>query len=162
MQLLFQDGFEVLTEPTDSYQPIAGMHQMLMDDLEFSKKVAAQIHLSAIYEIADPKNCRRLLKESGHRLLRVPPPPTPTRGTAILERTESRDTLPVILAVPNYMHTTDVALLLRAWCSTNDEVSMVILWIVAAVQIRCVFCRCQAMFWFLKIQESEIGLDSKS
>lgn len=118
-QLLFRDGLDILTEPAANaaaYQSIAGMHQMLMDDLEFSKKVAAQIHLAALYEVADPTKIRRLLKESGHRLLRLPPPIKPSGGTLLLERTESRDTLPVILAVPEYMKPADIAVLLRAWC----------------------------------------------
>jgi hypothetical protein len=95
---------DLLGEPVAAYHiELKNLHQLLMDDLEFSKKVAAQIYLCSIYQVSSAEMLRRLLRDSGHRLLRLPPPQRPTRGTQLLERTESRDAVPVVLLVPEYM-----------------------------------------------------------
>jgi hypothetical protein len=59
----------------------------------------AHTHLSAVYEVRDLSYLRRGLLESGHRIFRLPSPPKRT-GQSTMERVDSRDKIPVVLAVP--------------------------------------------------------------
>jgi hypothetical protein len=82
-----------------------------------------QVQISAIYEVQDCDSLRTALRDSGHRLFRLPEPKK--RGlVASLERNETRDQLPVVLAVPRHMaDLKEVAMLLQCWCSTPDDVN---------------------------------------
>ena len=103
---------------------IASIQHLLVDDLKFCKRVYAHTHLSAVYEVLELSYLRRGLLESGHRIFRLPAPP-PRTGQSTMERVDSRDQVPVVLAVPAHMcdKPLDITVLLQAWCSTNDDIN---------------------------------------
>ena len=126
---LLSDGLETAASLDSGVQllpaaSISSIQHLLVDDLKFCKRVYAHTHLSAIYEVLEMKFLRRGLLESGHKIFRLPDPP-PRKGQSTLERVDSRDKVPVVMAVPPHMceKPLDITMLLQAWCSTNDDIN---------------------------------------
>eukprot|EP01043_Picozoa_sp_COSAG02_P042353 COSAG02_NODE_3595_length_6511_cov_2.766064_3_plen_1593_part_01 len=126
---LLSDGLETAASLNSAVRllpapSISSIQHLLVDDLKFCKRVYAHTHLSAIYEVLDMTYLRRGLLESGHRIFRLPAPP-PRKGQSTLERVDSRDRVPVVLAVPSHMceNPLDITMLLQAWCSTHDDIN---------------------------------------
>ena len=129
---ILSDGLEAVKElgvraEAGALSPavLSSVQNLLVDDLEFCKRVSGHVHLSAIYEVLELEPLRRGLLESGHRIFRLPQPSRSVEPSPYaMDRVDSRDGLAVVLAVPAHMvdNLRDITMLLQAWCSTNDDI----------------------------------------
>lgn len=103
---------------------VLSVQNLLLGNLKFCKRISSQVYLSGIYEILEPDVLCQALRSTKHRLFRLPQPVRKKGEVYELERQETRDAVPVVLAVPSHMQDSrEITMLLQSWCSANDDIN---------------------------------------